>query len=67
MAILSELNTTAIRLSPYTFGLAAFVLFAVIALVYRAFLPKPIPGIPYKKSSANNVLGDAPDVSYRRY
>ena len=29
-------------------------------LLYRAALPKPIPGIPYHKSSAKSILGDAP-------
>ena len=36
---------------------------AVVALAYRAILPKPIPGIPYNKASASRILGDAPDVS----
>ena len=54
----------AIQLSPYSLGLAAFVLLAVTVLAYRALLPRPIPGIPYKKKSAKRILGDAPDVSY---
>ena len=53
----------AIQMSPYNLGLASFVLFAVVVLAYRALLPKPIPGIPYKKESAKRILGDATDVS----
>ncbi|PYI09627.1 cytochrome P450 monooxygenase, partial [Aspergillus sclerotiicarbonarius CBS 121057] len=29
-------------------------------LLYRALLPKPIPGIPYNEASAGNLLGDIP-------
>lgn len=32
-------------------------------MLYRALLPKPIPGIPHNKVSARRILGDAPDVS----
>ena len=46
----------------YNFGLVAFVLFAAALYGYRAMLPKPIPGIPYKRESAQRILGDAPDV-----
>ena len=53
----------AIQLPPYTLGLAALVLVSVTVLAYRALLPQPIPGIPYKKKSARRILGDAPDVS----
>lgn len=35
----------------------------VLVLIYRALLPKPIPGIPHNKISARRILGDAPDVS----
>lgn len=31
-------------------------------LVYRAALPKPIPGIPYRSDSARHVLGDIPAI-----
>jgi len=41
---------------------APVVLFFLIAIAYRAILPKPIPGIPYKKASAKKLLGDAPEV-----
>ncbi|KAG8157457.1 hypothetical protein KVR01_012841 [Diaporthe batatas] len=30
--------------------------------LYRAALPKPIPGLPYKKGSEKRLLGDAPDI-----
>jgi hypothetical protein len=29
-------------------------------LIYRAALPRPIPGIPYHKASARSILGDIP-------
>jgi hypothetical protein len=28
--------------------------------LYRALLPKPLPGIPYNKDALNNLLGDMP-------
>lgn len=43
----------------------AAVLAAVLILgyvLYRAALPRPIPGIPYHKDSATKILGDAPDM-----
>lgn len=43
------------------------ILAAVVAVVYRAILPKPIPGIPYNKASVSRILGDAPDVSKIRF
>lgn len=30
--------------------------------MYRAALPKPIPGIPYDKQAANRILGSVPDA-----
>lgn len=45
--------------SPSTYAVLAVVLGGLYAL-YRASLPKPIPGIPYHKGSANNILGDIP-------
>lgn len=33
---------------------------SVCYLLYRAALPRPIPGIPYHKASARSVLGDIP-------
>lgn len=45
--------------SPTTYGVLGAVLVVLYAL-YRAALPKPIPGIPYHESSVNSVLGDAP-------
>ncbi|KAK2614765.1 hypothetical protein N8I77_001567 [Diaporthe amygdali] len=46
-------------MSPVTCAVLPFVLFFVYTL-YRAALPKPIPGIPYHKASATRILGDAP-------
>ena len=34
----------------------------VLALIYRAALPKPIPGIPYNHASAKSVFGDIPSM-----
>lgn len=42
---------------------AAVAFVAVLAyLLYRAALPKPIPGIPYHKSSAQSIWGDVPAI-----
>jgi hypothetical protein len=43
--------------------LAACIFLAIAVCIHHALLPKPIPGIPYNKASANRILGDAPDVS----
>ncbi|PPJ57083.1 hypothetical protein CBER1_00480 [Cercospora berteroae] len=40
---------------------AAFVLF-VGYIFYQKLLPKPMPGIPYNKTSARRLLGDVPDA-----
>jgi len=43
----------------------AFVVSIIVLLaffVYRWALPKPIPGIPYDRKSANRLLGDVPDA-----
>ncbi len=52
-----------ITLSPSLLGAAACPILIIAALIYRALLPRPIPGIPYNKTSAKRILGDAPDVS----
>ncbi|KAI1855455.1 hypothetical protein JX266_000320 [Neoarthrinium moseri] len=39
-----------------------FVLVVALTALYRALLPKPIPGIPYKKGSDRRILGDVQDV-----
>lgn len=36
------------------------LLFVALYALYRALLPKPIPGIPYDKSAAHSILGDLP-------
>ncbi|CRK41158.1 hypothetical protein BN1723_015860 [Verticillium longisporum] len=50
--------------APGHVALAAKVLVAVVfLLLFRQFmLPRPIPGIPYNKHSANRILGDVPDI-----
>ncbi|KAF3349868.1 hypothetical protein VD0004_g6024 [Verticillium dahliae] len=50
--------------APGHVALAAKVLTAVVfLLLFRRFmLPRPIPGIPYNKHSANRILGDVPDI-----
>lgn len=45
------------------FGVGTFTLWGVLVVIRRLLLPKPIPGIPYRKISAQRILGDAPDVS----
>lgn len=51
-------STTAIAI-----GVVGIVLF----LLYRAALPKPIPGIPYNHASAKSPLGDIPGMmKYRK-
>ncbi|KAI0201517.1 hypothetical protein F4808DRAFT_459646 [Astrocystis sublimbata] len=39
---------------------AGLVLSLSLLLLYRAALPKPLPGIPYNASSARNMFGDVP-------
>nr|POE79794.1 cytochrome p450 4v2 [Quercus suber] len=48
--------------SSFTISVLVGIVFAAFLLVYRSFLPKPIPGIPYDKKSAARILGDAPDA-----
>lgn len=40
--------------------LLALIGCALVYIAYRAALPRPIPGIAYHKSAANNLLGDIP-------
>jgi cytochrome P450 len=42
--------------------LVVSIILAAAALLYRAALPKPIPGIPYNQASARSVLGDIPGM-----
>ncbi|PSR83767.1 hypothetical protein BD289DRAFT_483141 [Coniella lustricola] len=37
-------------------------LLALLCVLYRAALPKPIPGIPHHKVSATRILGDVPPM-----
>ena len=50
-------NTSALQ----TTALLAGVLVTLGFLLYRAALPKPIPGIPYAQYS-NRLFGDVPDA-----
>jgi hypothetical protein len=46
--------------SPSLLALAAFCL-TLIYVIYRAALPRPIPGIPYNKNAAKHIMGDVPE------
>lgn len=48
--------------SPITVSLVASVLLLAIYLIYRATIPKPIPGIPHVAASALRAFGDVPDM-----
>lgn len=48
--------------SPSTYAVLAAAVLGLLYALYRAALPKPIPGIPYHKASARNVLGDIPSL-----
>ncbi|KAM7215916.1 cytochrome P450 [Rhypophila decipiens] len=45
---------------------AAAALFLLIPRLHHLFVPRPIPSIPYKRASANRILGDIPDVLKQR-
>lgn len=45
-----------------TLALYSAVILAVGYFLYRAALPKPIPGIPYNEAAAKHILGDAPGL-----
>lgn len=47
--------------SPQGAVLAGVVLLGLYVL-YRAALPKPIPGIPYNKGAAGKLFGDVPEM-----
>ncbi|KAF4536396.1 Cytochrome p450 monooxygenase [Lasiodiplodia theobromae] len=36
--------------------------FLVLYMIYRAALPRPIPGIPHNKDAASKILGDIPEM-----
>jgi hypothetical protein len=46
--------------SPTVLALSVFSL-TILYAVYRAALPRPIPGIPYNKAAAGSILGDVPE------
>ncbi|KDN63974.1 putative cytochrome P450 monooxygenase [Colletotrichum sublineola] len=41
-----------------SFGFGILVLY----LLYRALLPRPLPGIPYNEAAAKSILGDMPEL-----
>lgn len=45
-----------------TLYLLLFSASVILYLVYRAALPKPIPGIPYRIEAARHILGDVPAI-----
>ncbi|KAE8356996.1 cytochrome P450 monooxygenase [Aspergillus coremiiformis] len=47
---------------PPTFFAILSTGFLGLYLLYRALLPKPIPGIPYNEASAQRLLGDVPAI-----
>ncbi|KAK4554654.1 hypothetical protein LTR86_008156 [Recurvomyces mirabilis] len=47
--------------SPTFLGLAAAIVLAAGYVLYQATIPKPIPGIPYLKATANQPFGDLSD------
>ncbi|KAK6007533.1 hypothetical protein QM012_004347 [Aureobasidium pullulans] len=51
---------TLLGISPTLSALAALCL-TLLYVVYRAALPRPIPGIPYNKEAAGSLLGDLPE------
>jgi hypothetical protein len=43
-----------------TLALYSAIFLSMAYYLYRAALPKPIPGIPYNEAAAKHVLGDVP-------
>jgi len=60
--VVSLLPHVFLSASPLFVVLAAGVVFAILIILYRAALPKPIPGIPYHYASAKSILGDIPSM-----
>lgn len=50
------------NLSSSTVAVVASGALLILYLVYRAALPKPIPGIPYNKNAASKLFGDVPEM-----
>lgn len=46
-----------------TLGLLGIGVLVFSVCLYRLLLPKPIPGIPYNKHAARNILGDLPQLA----
>lgn len=43
-------------------GLLIAILFVGGYVLRRALLPKPIPGVPYRKANAEELLGNGPEM-----
>jgi hypothetical protein len=44
---------------PYSIAL---LLVAALYVLYKALLPKPLPGIPYNRDAAHKLFGDVPEM-----
>ncbi|RKL30751.1 hypothetical protein BFJ72_g11316 [Fusarium proliferatum] len=63
--VIRSLFTYGIEVPSSIIALTAVVI--VLALIYFAALPKPIPGIPYNRRSATRLFGDIPELAaYRK-
>lgn len=59
----STMDLFSILMSPAVPIVLLFGAFVVgLVVLFRAALPKPIPGIPYNHASAKSVLGDIPSM-----
>lgn len=52
-------------LLPYVLG--SWIIVALLAVLYRAALPKPLPGIPYNQESVGRIFGDLKDMRKAKY
>jgi len=48
-------------------AVASWIIVALLAVLYRAALPKPLPGIPYNQESAGRIFGDLKDMRKAKY
>ena len=44
-----------------TLSIIGVLILIAAYILYRAALPRPIPGIPYNKTSARRIFGDVPE------
>ncbi|KAF6837475.1 cytochrome p450 monooxygenase [Colletotrichum plurivorum] len=60
---MSEIGITSVFMANKTvLALDAVICVLVLYLLYRALLPRPIPGIPYNAEAAASLLGDMPQM-----